>query len=1115
MRNFHSTFIRATKKIINQRLKRTNSPDTRRAPHSIDSPFNIPHPHSQAPKPSLYILVKTTAQGVLKKVSLPLRNEEGIITSPGDAAGFVACACKNPNDPSEHHNFARLISQEGREIPTLTPNEHYVASPLIFPNILIQDPLENNTTSILVKLPDHVTSTEQMTREQTLEIVHQVLNDLGSTEVSDNIYTERFTIKALGIQPSAPPITPQPDQSEHSDQPALSSFQRADLSKNWVKGYTEKTEKGHGRSRKRRTTSKSQSDSDQEETGQNHYELPNYMDLDHMPPVIIWTANRQMAPSIDVAFLKWNPNLDIPTEKIKQDHKAIVFIPGTDHTNMAAITTELGRSIAITNMEQFYKAKEDAGKVRAGILGPRALRHIHVEHISNVPNTAYETIRQVLQAAQGRSFGNPESDSSNSRSRETSVSDGYTWDRYGTSNQPKPRRQTTRQYNSVNHQSPSDPPATCPHCKAMFANATAALQHVQNQHQNQPSNQEDSNQPEKNKPGKAKILKASQYQDSYIHISLPDDEAAHFFTATAQTAKDPRTNTIESRYIAPRFPETILAIEDLVAFKNIATKEFQCWFKAYQQITRSKQLGSYRTYAAHNIGLENAYISLMILGQKDKIITLKANAPVLNTTKISELNEHLVASWFHNQRVYCLESRVEWSSWFDFCFSERTAGREIYERVHARLTSYPTAMETLKTASSFIEHIVTSLLPVQVPYSQRRMEIIAMHVSQLNSIVPTVDFTRQHIDSHAMELKFLHPATNSATPLSSQEESRLQANIVDEMLHEILAGTPFFSRLHQLYLPNPQYQDIRRVPKAKILEDLARIIATDRTTGNNTTISTMQTSTTRGRITQKEPARCTACAALNVSCSPSHCRTHQPVWTTNQARAMQRNNINPFIKKNNCNDCQEESIIKGIAGLKTKDKLKRSDSNPNNKSSKRSKSRSRSRGRTDQRKNSPNPKTTEQRGAGPPKVRTILSRSSDKNGKFDTEPRNKEYQNYQRNQESPTRSQERYQPRSQERYQSQKDDWNYARKSPEYQRQKSPATGWHQRSPSPRNQYGARSRSPKDKRTRRYSPYRSRSQSASRSQTRNQTYRSRPSSQEREPRNRNPETDAPKPAKQD
>ena len=88
-----------------------------------------------------------------------------------------------------------------------------------------------------------------------------------------------------------------------------------------------------------------------------------------------------------------------------------------------------------------------------------------------------------------------------------------------------------------------------------------------------------------------------------------------------------------------------------------------------------------------------------------------------------------------------------------------------------------------------------AILPVQIPYSQRRAEIVAMHMTQLNSAVPSVEFTRQYLDSHAIELKFLHVSANAATPLTQEEELRLQTTIAEELLHEILAGTAFFSRL--------------------------------------------------------------------------------------------------------------------------------------------------------------------------------------------------------------------------------------------------------------------------------------------------------------------------------
>ena len=1125
MRNLHSTLIRATKKIINQRLKRTNSPDTRRAPHVLPNPFNIAHAHLQGPEPALYILVKTTAQGILKKVSLPLRDEQQSIISPGDSSGYLACACDNPNDPSEHHNFARLIPTDQSTIPKLTSNEHFVRSPLVFPNILSQDPIENNGTHILVRLPEDVTSVEQMTREQVLEILHQVLNNFGPTEVADNIYTERFTTKALGFEavpPSAPPMT---DPLEHQetpgtltvtqDQPEQPTTHRAQLAKHWVKGYPGKSDRKHNERIRRRSNSRSHSESEQEDRQKNRYEVPSYITPEPPQAVLLWATQPHIAPAIDLAFQKWNPELDVPTERIRPQDKAIVIIPGLVQAKMMGIPTESSRSFAIASLNQYYKTTEKEGRVRAGTLIPPAMKHIQMEFLTDMPIAIYNTVRSVLQTTQGMDYGNPESDSSstNTRSRAASSSNEPQWDAWDTydlrsrptyeprrERRKNPNKETSRKQNTT-----SEATAICPHCSAIFANAVAALKHVQDQHQNASGEASNQNNMEKEKTGKPKILKASQYQDSYIQIALPNDEAAQFFTATAQTMRDQRSNTIETRFIAPRFPESILAVEDLIAFKNVATKEFHKWLKAYQQITTSKKMGSYRTYQAHNIGLENSYSALMIAGQKDKIVTLKANAPTLYPTKISELNEHLVTSFFHNQRIYCLESRIEWSSWFDLCFSEKTIGRELFERVQSRLTSFPTAYETLKTISSFIEHIVTSLLPVPVPYAQRRIEIINMHVSQLNSAIPTVDFTRQHLDSHAVELRFLHPAANSTEPLSAEQETKLQNNIVEEILHEILAGTPFFGRLNQLYLPNPQYQDIRRVPKAKLLEDLARIIATDRTTGANIPISTRQTSTNKASSMSREPARCTACAALNVACAPSHCRSHQPTWTPNEVKSMQRNLINPFKKRTDCDSCQEELIRRGLANMKThqdKEKTKGPKSKTTNKSPRttsplpRSPRRSQSGDRRSFRRSRSNSRSRDKKkesvkGRDAPQVRTILSRSPGDIQKKENENRTEHPQ------------ERRSQTRPYQNYNSPpNEEWSYARrKSPDYQRRPS-QTRWQQRSPSPRNRFRSnrtRSKSPKSPYPERYSPYRSRSQSDHRQEATNRSYGSRSSSRGREP----------------
>ena len=1059
MRDFSSTFIRATKKVINQRLKRTNSPDDRRSPHSIQSPFNIPHPHTQSPDPKLYILVKTTPQGVLKKVSLPIKNEKGQLKSPGDLHGIIACNCKDPNDPSEVHNCARLITTDTIQNVQLRPGEHFVNSPVIFPNILITEPLEHAGTDILVKLPEGIKTLDNIDRDQILESLHEVFKDFGPTEIADNIYTERFTTKVLGIQagqPSAPPAQQVYADSEDTPKEESPILPRADLSKQWRKAYPEKQKKRTSRSRSSSTSSRRTVKSRMNSGSEAEANKYTYLELNTEEPIMIWAPPTTCLPAaLDIAFEKWSPETDFPAEKISDADKAILLSQQQGNTTIAVIRSEKEKTKATKYSKQYTKTDETAGRLKMARLTQKALEKVENVQIATLPPNIFNTVRnQFPPALPTRTEQHKDHERSSSRQSCDSSTSSLWWDTENQDIQKTPRQKNKKQTKNRQHnqqtQSRSntarreEATAACPHCKALFSDAAAALQHIKDNHQKMA----EANTPNANESkGKPKILKASQYRDDFISIALPNDEAAQFFQATAQTAKDPRTNTIETRYIAPRFPASILAIEDLIAFKNIATTEFNAWLKAYIQITQSITAGSYRSYENHNIGIENSYTSLMIQGAKDKIVTLKANAPSLHPQHITELNRHLVSTFFHAQRVYCLQARIEWSSWYQICISERTVGREILERIEARINSHPAATETLKKVSTFIEHIIMTILPVQIPYSQRRTEIVAMHMTQLNSAVPSVEFTRQYLDSHAIELKFLHVSANAATPLTQEEELRLQTTIAEELLHEILAGTAFFSRLQQLYLPNVQYQDIRKVPKAKILEDLARIIATDRTTASQQ-INVHQTTIKPNKPTA--PTRCTACAALNIPCRHDHCKLHQEAMTPAQARSIQKLNMHPWTLKRNCSDCKMESVTRGTTEMKIQER------NRSHKTNNR-KSRSRTRSRNSRKRSKSTSKTRESQIASNPKIRAILSQNEK-----ESEPRERKENN-----EAPPRQSSR--------------DWNYSSNA------QGASSRWQSRSRSPSPRY-ERSQSP---RNRRFSKHRTRSGSRSRYQDGNTSSRYR------------------------
>ena len=1066
MKLLHRTLIEASKRIITKRTTRTASPDTRRPPHTINSPFNISHPHKASSKPHLYILARTTTEGAIRKVSLTTYNDDGTIQSPGDSTGFIACSCPNASDASQH-NHARLIPNTDQ--PTLKPGEHFVASTIVFPNVASEEPLQRGI-DIFVKLPDGIRAAEELPRDRVLDEMHNALHDFGSTDIADQIYSIRFADKALSVMPlpSAPNRTPGNTPSDTSDDNITEH--RANLSKSWTKGYPESPSQPL-------PPTMSMNPRRHKQTAFNPYHVNHeYITLDPQPQILVWTPHPNLAPSLDMALKKWDPALKLPMEKIKPSHKALICTAQPQCTKIEAVIGTEAMNTALQQITTYQMGKAELGDIRTATLGGEKPKALRTRHIMDAPPAVYGLLQSITTNKATETDDDYDAGADSDTQSESKHSEkSANWDN-------RPSRRTQRRHN--NHSDSSDSQmrhkpyqqaTACPICQMMFANPTAALQHVAQAHQDTPRTKTHNTPKKTDNTNNDKILKASQYNDNFVQVNLTDDDVAHFFQATAQTAKDPATNTRETRYIAPRFPNTIYDIEKLVAFENIPQKEMDAWYKAYQQVSQAKQLGSYRTYHTHNIGIENTSASLLIRGQKDTLNILKTQAPTLYPQRIAELNTHLVTRWFHNQRVYCLQNRIEWCSWFEICITERTAGREIYDRIMARLTAHPSAIDVLKTVSSFIEYTVTQLLPHPVPFYQRRQEIIDMHTSQLNSAVPSIDFTRQHLDANAEELKYLHPRYDATGTQTTQASNLLQATITDEILHEIIAQSPFFGRLHHLYLSDSQFQDIRQVPRAKILADLAKLIALDQATGQSPGVTTMKTTFKAGQQV-REPYRCKACQALNVTCSDKHCKLHQPTITSTQAQRMKHNlQQNPAVLKANCPRCQNQQNTPSNSPKRRNSRGRSNTKSPHQKDKEQNQGR---RQKNESRSNSRSRDSRKKNQSPPTRVRTILSNPERSHNNNNEETQRMQSQQTERR---PYRETYKDAPPHQETTNDthQQDEWRYANQNhqrPPYRQR------WQQRSPTPNTRhdnYRPRSKSPYY-RSNSPRPYRPRSQSANR-----------------------------------
>merc|ERR1712218_345932 len=105
-------------------------------------------------------------------------------------------------------------------------------------------------------------------------------------------------------------------------------------------------------------------------------------------------------------------------------------------------------------------------------------------------------------------------------------------------------------------------------------------------------------------------------------------------------------------------------------------------------------------------------------------------------------------------------------------------------------------------------------------------------------------------------------ATTASTMKTTTTKTMNATTTTTGVLHQIIAESPFERRLQHLYMADPKYQDIKAVEKAKLLEDIAKLIALDLHTNTNQAhkenwVGPTAMRTSFGR-SSKQPTRCKA-----------------------------------------------------------------------------------------------------------------------------------------------------------------------------------------------------------------------------------------------------------------
>jgi len=459
----------------------------------------------------------------------------------------------------------------------------------------------------------------------------------------------------------------------------------------------------------------------------------------------------------------------------------------------------------------------------------------------------------------------------------------------------------------------------CPQCGSVFTSMTNFMPHIQQHMENQAHNargRSNSRQTRRrNKPFKNHYSSSSSDNSHSPHrrktnprselentetitpafLNLPETPETYktFFAMTG------RTMSGYHRYAAPHFPPKIRTIEMAIDFKDIPERELKAWAKAYHNFADRSAL-DYQTNRRLKIKVHNSLTDLQSYGKKDIITALKTNAPVLSTHQISDLTQQAVAEFFEAARAYCLVSGIEWTDLYHFVISPRTIGDDIYRKLQTRLQATPHLKQSTITISTFLEKIITDLLPTQMTYSEKFDIIVAKHRNHLTAAVPSTDYLRQNLDVHASELQYLHPTYRQAQGTdkgwSTEDSAALCNMIIDTLQERIITDTKWKTKLTEIYITSP-YKNYYKVPRTEVLNDLTKVIEAATTNVHTASVKGPQTRTpARPTDPQTRQDKCDICTKAGLPCNdrPAHCKKpgHQSKFIPKEGQKAPPSNYN-------------------------------------------------------------------------------------------------------------------------------------------------------------------------------------------------------------------------------
>ena len=319
------------------------------------------------------------------------------------------------------------------------------------------------------------------------------------------------------------------------------------------------------------------------------------------------------------------------------------------------------------------------------------------------------------------------------------------------------------------------------------------------------------------------------------------------------------------KWVAPKFPSTMLELESHVNYKGLLSDEFISYAKAYQSLAAQRDFSSVDQSTQLNVGVFNDAHSLTILGKGKVLEDLRRQAPQLGTKTLASLTEASLQSFFFQARTYMLSSSIPWDSFPEYFLTTTALGADILTKTQEALQGYPTYKKVLRTLSAFIERILRTLLPAQESYYDSESRIIEEHRSHLLGPHPNVDYTRTKLQSDSRELVTKSPHYVQCQTQISDENKRLMIEAQKaNLLSKILANTAYEAKLYKLLIASDSYKTIETVPYNVLLDHMQNLIIAEQKSQK----ALVHASKTRERSMLRSPAR--RSTSLNRSPPPPH-----------------------------------------------------------------------------------------------------------------------------------------------------------------------------------------------------------------------------------------------------